>query len=59
MLYLQIQCMNMHKNILIFRARNGGNVIKICYKVGKIGVGYSLHTSGHQKDYRFSAWKER
>lgn len=48
--------MNMHKNILIVRARKGGNVIKICYKVGKTGC--SFHTSGDKKDDRSSAWKE-
>lgn len=52
MFYPQIQCMNMDKNIFIVRARNGGNVIKIHYKVGKTGVGYSFHTSGDQRGNR-------
>lgn len=51
--------MNMHKNILIGRARKGGNVIKIHYKVGKTGLGCNFHTSGDQRDERPSPWKER
>lgn len=51
--------MNMHKNILIVRARKGGNVIKIHYKVGKTGVGYIFHISGNQRDVMSSAWKGR
>lgn len=46
-LYLQIQCMNMHKNILIVRGAR--EVSKICYDVGNSGVEIaSIHQESKQ-----------